>query len=207
MSTLQVFVNPHAQAVRHPAVGTLRLLGVGEVAKLLHVHPETIKDWARKGYIGYSTTEGGHYRFTQLEVERLLSQQEALREGRPMARPPMSTIGFTAHDRASYGAKTRPDGLVRMDNITEQTIGEDFYRIWADTRRPHPRLLYQRLLEGREYCEATLPYYAGIRGVQGCPDRKNSVVPDLVEVQINVTPPASAGKTASTVMMMPMAKR
>ena len=42
-----------------------------EVARILHVSPQTISRWAKEGRIGYVVTLGGHRRFRAAEVRAL----------------------------------------------------------------------------------------------------------------------------------------
>ena len=47
-----------------------------EVARLLHVSPQTVARWANEGKIRCDVTLGGHRRFPQSEVDRLLREQQ-----------------------------------------------------------------------------------------------------------------------------------
>jgi excisionase family DNA binding protein len=62
-----------------------RLLTPAEVAALFGVAPKTVSRWATAGRLGSVRTPGGHRRFSESEVEALLTQGEA-RLGR--RRPP-----------------------------------------------------------------------------------------------------------------------
>jgi excisionase family DNA binding protein len=46
-----------------------------EVAKILHVSPQTVSRWANEGKIRCDVTLGGHRRFPISEVERLQREQ------------------------------------------------------------------------------------------------------------------------------------
>jgi len=50
-----------------------RLLTPGEVARLFGVDPKTVTRWAAAGRIGSMRTPGGHRRFPEAEVRRLLA--------------------------------------------------------------------------------------------------------------------------------------
>jgi excisionase family DNA binding protein len=49
-----------------------RYLRTAEVAKRLQVSPKTIARWAKEGKLPYLATLGGHRRYPQQAVERLL---------------------------------------------------------------------------------------------------------------------------------------
>lgn len=44
-------------------------LSLGEAAKLLGVHPSTVRRWANEGHLPVSRTAGGHRRFLRTEIE------------------------------------------------------------------------------------------------------------------------------------------
>jgi excisionase family DNA binding protein len=52
--------------------GAERLLTPGEVAALFRVDPKTVTRWAASGRITSIRTPGGHRRFRESEVNRLL---------------------------------------------------------------------------------------------------------------------------------------
>lgn len=52
---------------------TERLLTPGEVAQMFRVDPKTVTRWASAGRIGSIRTPGGHRRFRESEVKRLLA--------------------------------------------------------------------------------------------------------------------------------------
>jgi excisionase family DNA binding protein len=54
------------------------LLRVSQAAKVLGVHPQTLRQWANEGVIAEVRTAGGHRRFERSAVE-------ALRDGRAAA--------------------------------------------------------------------------------------------------------------------------
>ncbi len=49
------------------------LLTPGQVAALFHVDPKTVTRWAHAGRLGSLRTPGGHRRFRESEVMRLLA--------------------------------------------------------------------------------------------------------------------------------------
>jgi len=51
-----------------------RLLTPGEVAALFRVDAKTVSRWAAAGRIGSVRTPGGHRRFREAEVRRLLAE-------------------------------------------------------------------------------------------------------------------------------------
>jgi excisionase family DNA binding protein len=48
------------------------LYTVTEAARMLGVHPDTLRQWHRKGIAHALVTITGHRRFTQEEIERLM---------------------------------------------------------------------------------------------------------------------------------------
>jgi excisionase family DNA binding protein len=53
------------------------LLTPSEAAELLHVAPTTIRHWAQNGRLAFTTTPGGHRRFTREDVLSLMSSSKA----------------------------------------------------------------------------------------------------------------------------------
>ena len=51
-----------------------KLLRVSEVAKILNIHPSTIRLWIRSGRLNAVKTKGGHYRIPETEVIRMLKR-------------------------------------------------------------------------------------------------------------------------------------
>ena len=50
-----------------------RLLTPGEVALMFRVDPKTVARWASSGRVGSIRTPGGHRRFRESEINRLLA--------------------------------------------------------------------------------------------------------------------------------------
>lgn len=50
------------------------ILTPGEVAELLRVHPKTVTRWAKEGLIPSFQTPGGHNRFREIDVRKLLKE-------------------------------------------------------------------------------------------------------------------------------------
>ncbi len=50
-----------------------RLLTPGEVALMFRVDPKTVTRWASSGRVGSIRTPGGHRRFRESEINRLLA--------------------------------------------------------------------------------------------------------------------------------------
>ena len=54
------------------------MLTVSEVARIFHVHPNTLRRWADKGRIkSYSITSRGDRRFMPRDIERFLAETKA----------------------------------------------------------------------------------------------------------------------------------
>jgi len=52
---------------------TDHLLGITKAARLLGVHPLTLRSWAEKGHIPHYRTPGGHRRFHRKDLDRFLA--------------------------------------------------------------------------------------------------------------------------------------
>ena len=48
------------------------LLNIKEAAAYLNVHPDTLRRWDEKGKLNSLTTEGGHRRYTQEQVDEFI---------------------------------------------------------------------------------------------------------------------------------------
>ena len=53
-----------------------RLLKIGDVAGLLGVTPQTLRNWTNRGYINTIIGKGGHRRFMVSEVERIMEPKQ-----------------------------------------------------------------------------------------------------------------------------------
>jgi len=54
-------------------------LSLSEAARLLGVHPSTLRRWADRGSIPVSVTPGGHRRFLEADLAALVSRPQAVR--------------------------------------------------------------------------------------------------------------------------------
>ena len=53
-----------------------------EVARLLHVSPKTVSQWAKNGWLACHVTLGGHRRYRRSDVEALVARLETKGGGR-----------------------------------------------------------------------------------------------------------------------------
>jgi len=53
-----------------------RLLTISQAAKVLGVHPNTLRSWADKGLIAHVKLPSGYRRFRRADVERVREQME-----------------------------------------------------------------------------------------------------------------------------------
>jgi excisionase family DNA binding protein len=61
--------------MRAPEVHTAPLMTPAEVAAAFRVDPKTVTRWAKAGKLTSIRTLGGHRRYSEEEVRRLLSEQ------------------------------------------------------------------------------------------------------------------------------------
>ena len=104
----------------------MSLLTVRAAAARLGVGYSTMKRWIHSGRVRTTQTEGGHYRVSEAEVERLLTHRQPNRK-RPArtAAPEESIGGLSARNRLhGYIDEVRVDGLlaqVRL-RVGDQTL-------------------------------------------------------------------------------------
>jgi excisionase family DNA binding protein len=56
---------------------TIEMLTVSEVAKVLHVHPNTVRNWSDNGLLrAYRLGYRGDRRFSRREIEKFLAGQQ-----------------------------------------------------------------------------------------------------------------------------------
>jgi excisionase family DNA binding protein len=48
-----------------------------EAARLMGVAPETISRWARRGWVPYFVTIGGHRRYLRSELEQIMNRERS----------------------------------------------------------------------------------------------------------------------------------
>lgn len=56
-----------------------KMLSPGEVARIFRVNPKTVARWARTGKLDSVRTPGGHRRFPESAIRRLLAEPAELR--------------------------------------------------------------------------------------------------------------------------------
>ena len=92
----------------------MALLTVRAAADRLGVGYSTLKRWVHTGHVRTTTTEGGHHRVAESEIERLLTRQQPDVKRRPRAADPDDTLqGLSARNRLhGYVDEVRVDGLL-----------------------------------------------------------------------------------------------
>lgn len=92
----------------------MALLTVRAAADRLGVGYSTLKRWVHTGHVRTTTTEGGHHRVAESEIERLLTRQQPDAKRRPRAVDPDDTLqGLSARNRLhGYVDEVRVDGLL-----------------------------------------------------------------------------------------------
>ncbi|MBX3086680.1 MAG: helix-turn-helix domain-containing protein [Anaerolineae bacterium] len=104
-------------------------VGLAEAARLLGVHPATVRSWADRGLLPSQRTAGGHRRFRRLDLEQWLEGQH--------------TVPSTEAQLLVQSAV----GRARLE-IGEGPVSEtDWYRQVDDQARQDMRLLGRHLME------------------------------------------------------------
>jgi molybdopterin-binding protein len=93
----------------------MSLLPVRSAASRLGVGYSTMKRWIHEGKVRTTRTEGGHYRVSEVEIERLLSRKQPdTRRARGSGTRPNDTIGELSARNRIHGFidEVRVDGLL-----------------------------------------------------------------------------------------------
>ena len=62
-----------------------KMLKIGDVAEILHVHPNTLRRWCERGRIGsYRLGSRGDHRFPQSEVARFIGEFSGFKQDGPL---------------------------------------------------------------------------------------------------------------------------
>jgi excisionase family DNA binding protein len=61
-------------AAQRKGADTSSYLRAAEVADILHVSPKTVSRWAKEGKLPFMKTLGGHRRYPEAEIRRLLDE-------------------------------------------------------------------------------------------------------------------------------------
>lgn len=92
----------------------MALLTVRAAAGRLGVGYSTLKRWVHSGHVRTTRTEGGHYRISEVEIDRLLARQQP--DGRRQVRTAdsdESLAGLSARNRLhGFVDEVRIDGLL-----------------------------------------------------------------------------------------------
>jgi excisionase family DNA binding protein len=106
------------------------LLSLREAARILGVHPSTVRSWADQGHLPVQRTQGGHRRFRRQDIEQWA---RARFEG-PVVEPASGLQNVLRTARIQIGASRLED--------------EDWYRRLDDDAREQYRLSGRSLVEG-----------------------------------------------------------
>jgi excisionase family DNA binding protein len=116
-------------------------VGLSEASRLLGVSPATVRRWSDAGRLRVFTTPGGHRRFSQASLERLLPADRS-------RRPSLSGAGLTPSRIARTYRRTRRDTTPELP--------------WVVTLSDEQRILFRergQVLAGSllQYLDATQP--------------------------------------------------
>jgi excisionase family DNA binding protein len=105
-------------------------MSLGEVAKILGVHPSTVRGWSDQGALPVHRTKGGHRRFLRSEVDLWLQAQR--------------TDGFDSPDLVMQNALRN----TRFQVSEGRLAAEDWYNKMDEQARQEYRLSGRALLQG-----------------------------------------------------------
>lgn len=93
----------------------MELLKLAEAAKLLHVTPQTLKQWIYKGKVRSAKTPGGHHRIPQSEVQRL----GGIKSQREISKSPVRGLNRISGRNKLMGtvSEVKVDGLMAQVTI------------------------------------------------------------------------------------------
>jgi len=122
---------------------TDRLLALTKAAEALGVHRNTLRDWADEDKIPHVRTVGGHRRFKQSDIDRLLGN---LPIDKQQTERVVIYCRVSSHDQKKSGDLERQAGRVTIHSITKQyklvEVLQDVGSGMSDTR-PKLRKLFK----------------------------------------------------------------
>jgi len=93
---------------------TTEWLRLSEVAKIIGVHPGTVRNWSNQGLLPVHRTQGGHRRYKRSEVDLWLQSKEA---DRPLdARLVVQNALRNTRFRISEGRLEAEDWYIKLDD-------------------------------------------------------------------------------------------
>jgi molybdopterin-binding protein len=103
----------------------MALLTVRAAADRLGIGYSTLKQWIYQGKVRTITTEGGHHRVSDAEIERLLARYPQAVQGKPDRRRPKGLIVTLSgrNQLRGYVEEVRSDGLLGQVRLR---IGDQF---------------------------------------------------------------------------------
>ena len=114
-------------------------MSLGEVARLLGVHPGTVRNWSNDGSLPVHRTQGGHRRYRRSEVELWMQSRQAERpvdsrlviqnalrntrfrvgEGRLESEPWYAKLDDEARDQYRLSGRNMLQGLINFLNTSD----------------------------------------------------------------------------------------
>ncbi|MFQ5578462.1 MAG: helix-turn-helix domain-containing protein [Anaerolineae bacterium] len=113
--------------------GRGKLLGITQAAKVLGVHPLTLRSWAEKGHIPHYRTPGGHRRFREKDLLDFLAKINRGDSG-----PKLESVAHRAVQRAiaalpgTEGVVARPikgPAVTEEQRVEMRSVGQNLLRL------------------------------------------------------------------------------
>lgn len=116
-------------------------LSLSAAARVLNVHPTTLRRWADKGEVPVRLTPGGHRRFLRSELDRMAGRGEASVTVTVTAGPPATVAG-----EGEIGQAWADEAIVQTRREIPAQQGAAWMSALGEEERRRTRLLGQQLL-------------------------------------------------------------
>ncbi len=176
-------------------------LTLSEAARLLDVHPTTLRRWANNGDLPVFVTPGGHRRFAAVDLARFARERSALRNVHGIAGLyATKALAYTRHEVSSHGqdgwlALYTEEGRNRNRLLGQQLMGLTLQYLSSESSEGHSASLLEEARRiGHLYAvnavEAGLPLRATLEAAMFFRDNLIETALQLPD-SVNIRPEAN----------------